>query len=58
MTGSYKAIIPTSILFLFISFISFGATILLLNKKNSEEIEDSQTASIHQHDNAAYGSSY
>lgn len=58
MSGSYKSIIPTSILFLFISFISFGATILLLNKKSTSEVEDSQTASIHQHDNAAYGSSY
>lgn len=58
MTGSYKAIIPTSIFFLFVSFISFGSTILLLNKTKSNEIEPSQTAAIHQHDNAAYGSSY
>ncbi|CAF0899464.1 unnamed protein product [Adineta steineri] len=57
MTGSYKAIIPTSIFFLFISFISFGSTILLLNKKKANELEESQTASIHQHDNVAYGSS-
>jgi hypothetical protein len=58
MTGSYKSIIPTSIFFLFISFISFGAAILLLNKKKSNELEQSQTASLHQHDNVAYGSSY
>jgi len=58
MTGSYKLIIPTSIFFLFVSFISFGATILLLNKKKTNEIEPSQTASLHQHDNVAYGSSY
>jgi len=58
MTGSYKAIIPTSIFFLFVSFISFGSTILLLNKKKPDEIEPNQTAAIHQHDNAAYGSSY
>jgi hypothetical protein len=58
MTGSYKLIIPTSIFFLFISFISFGATILLLNKKKTNEIEPSQTDSLHQHDNVAYGSSY
>ncbi|CAF1520278.1 unnamed protein product [Adineta ricciae] len=58
MTGSYKSIIPTSIFFLFVSFISFGSTILILNKKKANELEESQTASIHQHDNAAYGSSY
>ncbi|CAF2417088.1 unnamed protein product [Rotaria sp. Silwood2] len=56
MTGSYKSIIPTSIFFLFISCISFIATILLLNKKKADELEESQTASIHQHDNIAYGS--
>jgi hypothetical protein len=58
MTGSYKSIIPTSIFFLFISFISFGSAILLINKRKANELEESQTASIHQHDNVAYGSSY
>jgi hypothetical protein len=32
-------------------------TILLLNKKKPNELEQSQTTSIHQHDNVAYGSS-
>ncbi|CAF1010457.1 unnamed protein product [Rotaria sp. Silwood1] len=54
---SYKSIIPISIFFLFISCISFTATILLLNKKKADELEESQTASLHQHDNIAYGSS-
>jgi hypothetical protein len=58
MTGSYKSILPTSIFFLFISFISFGATILLLNKKKPNELEQSPITSIHQQDNVAYGSSY
>jgi hypothetical protein len=58
MTGNYKSIIPTSIFFLFVSFISFGATILLLNKKKTNDVEPSQTASLHQQDNVAYGSSY
>jgi hypothetical protein len=57
MTGSYKSIIPTSIFFLFVSFISFGMTILLLNKKKPNELEQSSTTSIQQHDNVAYGSS-
>ncbi|CAF3542019.1 unnamed protein product [Rotaria sordida] len=57
MTDSYKSIIPTSIFFLLISFMSFIATILLLNKKKADELEESQTASFHQHDNMAYGSS-
>ncbi|CAF5165893.1 unnamed protein product, partial [Rotaria magnacalcarata] len=57
MTGSYKAIIPTSIFFLFVSFVSFIVTIVLLNRKKSNQLEEDQTASIHQHDNVAYGSS-
>lgn len=58
MTGSYKSIIPTSIFFLFVSFISFGATVLLLNRKKPNELEPNPTVSIHQHENVAYGSSY
>ena len=57
MTGSYKSIIPTSIFFLFISFMSFAGTILLLNKKKVNVLDQNQTAALHQHDNTAYGSS-
>jgi hypothetical protein len=57
MTGSYKSIIPTSIFFLFVSFISFTGTILSLNKKEVNDVEQNQSAVLHQHDNVAYGSS-
>ncbi|CAF1218465.1 unnamed protein product [Rotaria sordida] len=47
-TRSYKSIILTSIVFLWISFISFGITILLSNKKkkNNNESEQNQISTL------------
>jgi hypothetical protein len=42
LTGSYKSIILVSMIFLLISFISFGITILLLNKKKMNESVQNQ----------------
>ena len=57
LTGSYRAIIPTSIFFLFISFISFGATILSMKKKKIADLEEN-AAPIRSEINADYGSAH
>lgn len=42
LTGSYKAVIPTSMVFLIISFIAFNTTIILSSKKKINETEQNE----------------
>lgn len=46
MTKNYKSVILTSMIFLLISFISFGITILLSDKKKIDEIEQNQITTL------------
>jgi len=55
LTGSYKSIIPTSIFFLFISFVSFGSTIIELKKKKVTDLE-ATSPSIYSDVQPDYGS--
>lgn len=46
ITKSYKSVILTSMIFLLISFISFGITILLSEKKKVNESEQNQISTL------------